>query len=240
MAGERRCPASPLVPDLFERGSKDCAPSTATPCSLHGGRRRSTSSVLYDAGLGRDTAVHNLDVLDVPIGDLRAIVLSHGHAIITPVSRGSFAGGVGPGSRSCSTPMPGASAASCSRPEVSCGLPPPSRADLEAEGVEVVEERGPSLLLGRHGPRERVRPSRDHVLRTRFSRAAGPVTVRGGGSPIRGCGTTQSVIVDVRGLGLVVLSSCSHPAPSTSFAMHCRPRPRQGATPLWEGCTFRG
>ncbi|MFN2504646.1 MAG: hypothetical protein ABR540_10550 [Acidimicrobiales bacterium] len=26
-------------------------------------------------------------------------------------------------------------------------MPPPSRADLEGEGVEVVEERGPSLLL---------------------------------------------------------------------------------------------
>ena len=37
-------------------------------------------SLLYDAGLGRDTALHNMDVLGVGLGDLRAVVLSHGHS----------------------------------------------------------------------------------------------------------------------------------------------------------------
>ena len=39
-----------------------------------------TQSILYDAGLGRDTAVYNMDVLEIRPTDLRAIVLSHGHA----------------------------------------------------------------------------------------------------------------------------------------------------------------
>src|SRR5438132_1545875 len=39
-----------------------------------------TQSILYDAGLGRDTAVHNMDVLEIRPTDLRAVVLSHGHA----------------------------------------------------------------------------------------------------------------------------------------------------------------
>ena len=37
-------------------------------------------SILYDAGFSRGTALHNLDVLSVAVNNLRAIVLSHGHA----------------------------------------------------------------------------------------------------------------------------------------------------------------
>ena len=37
------------------------------------------ATVLYDAGLGAGTAVHNMDVLQVGLADLRAVVLSHGH-----------------------------------------------------------------------------------------------------------------------------------------------------------------
>ena len=40
------------------------------------GRR---SSVLYDAGLTPQGLTRNLDVLQVPVRDLRAIVISHGH-----------------------------------------------------------------------------------------------------------------------------------------------------------------
>ena len=41
------------------------------------GRRE---SVLYDAGLGRNTVLHNMDVLEVRPNELRAVILSHGHA----------------------------------------------------------------------------------------------------------------------------------------------------------------
>src|SRR5207245_9042862 len=37
-------------------------------------------SILYDAGFTRHTALHNLDVLEVRVNQLRAIALSHGHA----------------------------------------------------------------------------------------------------------------------------------------------------------------
>ena len=43
-------------------------------------RDNRSESVLYDAGLGRNTVLHNMDLLDVQISDLRAMVLSHGHA----------------------------------------------------------------------------------------------------------------------------------------------------------------
>src|SRR5437879_6924002 len=38
------------------------------------------ASVLYDAGLGRNTVLHNMDVLALRANDLRAVILSHGHA----------------------------------------------------------------------------------------------------------------------------------------------------------------
>src|SRR5258708_19644354 len=43
-------------------------------------REGRSESVLYDAGLGRKTVQHNMDVLEVRANDLRAVILSHGHA----------------------------------------------------------------------------------------------------------------------------------------------------------------
>src|SRR6476660_5626115 len=43
-------------------------------------REGRSESVLYDAGLGRRTVLHNMDVLEVRAMDLRAVILSHGHA----------------------------------------------------------------------------------------------------------------------------------------------------------------
>jgi 7,8-dihydropterin-6-yl-methyl-4-(beta-D-ribofuranosyl)aminobenzene 5'-phosphate synthase len=39
-----------------------------------------STSLIYDAGLGRESAIHNMDVLQVRLPDLRAIVMSHGHS----------------------------------------------------------------------------------------------------------------------------------------------------------------
>src|SRR6266705_4107582 len=38
-------------------------------------REGRTESMLYDAGLGRNTLLHNMDVLEVRVNDLRAVVL---------------------------------------------------------------------------------------------------------------------------------------------------------------------
>src|SRR5262245_54094255 len=39
-----------------------------------------TKSILYDAGLTPDAAVHNLEVLGLQLADVETIVLSHGHS----------------------------------------------------------------------------------------------------------------------------------------------------------------
>ncbi len=86
-------------------------------------------------------------------------------------------------------------------------MPPPSRADLEAEGVRVVEERAPSLLLDDtvlvSGQTERV---------TGFEKGQPSQQARAadGWEPDPWVWDDQSVIVRVKDKGLVVMSSCSH------------------------------
>src|SRR5207249_10445931 len=43
-------------------------------------KKDSVKTILYDAGLSSDAVTHNLAVLGIPLTDLDAIVLSHGHA----------------------------------------------------------------------------------------------------------------------------------------------------------------
>jgi 7,8-dihydropterin-6-yl-methyl-4-(beta-D-ribofuranosyl)aminobenzene 5'-phosphate synthase len=106
-----------------------------------------SASLIYDAGLSRETAIHNMDVLEVRLPDLRAIVMSHGHSD----HHGGLEGMI---RRVGARGMP-----LIVHPEAwrdrkvvfptgrELHLPPPSRQDLDREGVEVTEERQPSLLL---------------------------------------------------------------------------------------------
>ncbi len=104
-----------------------------------GGRR---SSVLYDGGLARDTAIHNMDVLSVDPKELRAIVMSHGHP--------DHVGGLEGIARRIGRSLP-----LVLHPEVwrerklvfptgaETYIGAPSAQDLAAEGVEIVEGGGP-------------------------------------------------------------------------------------------------
>jgi 7,8-dihydropterin-6-yl-methyl-4-(beta-D-ribofuranosyl)aminobenzene 5'-phosphate synthase len=192
----------PLLPDAFDRPALRAEHGYSALITVDGG-----PSVLYDAGISKDGAAHNLSVLGVVPTDLRAVVLSHGHAD----HHGGLEGLL---------PMLG-------RPRLplllhpdawrqrrlvfptgaEVRLPPPSQADLAAEGVEVVEERGPSLLLDGHllitGQTERSTPFEPGL-------PGQEALVDGNWEPDPWTWDDQAVVVNVRGRGLVVVSGCSH------------------------------
>jgi 7,8-dihydropterin-6-yl-methyl-4-(beta-D-ribofuranosyl)aminobenzene 5'-phosphate synthase len=166
-----------------------------------------THSVLFDAGLGRATALHNLDVLGVRVNDLRAIALSHGHI--------DHHGGLESMFRRLGRPrMPLMLHPDAWRDRkivfpngTEIHMPPPSRGDLEREGVQVVEERGPSLLLD-----ETVLIAGQVDRRTDFEKGF-PLqqgrTARGW-EPDTWLWDDQPMVLNLKGKGLIVLSCCSH------------------------------
>ncbi len=164
-------------------------------------------TVLYDAGLTPHAVSRNLDVLQMPLGDLRAIVISHGHAD----HHGGLEGLVRRRGRSRLPLVIHPDAWRERRVVFPSGgevrLPPPSRHALEAEGLEVIEERAHSLLLDGtvlvSGQVERVTE-----FETGFpihEAREGP-----GWGPDPMIWDDQALILNVRDRGLVIITGCSH------------------------------
>ena len=167
-----------------------------------------SASILYDAGLGRDTVQYNMDVLGLSLGDLRAVALSHGHADHHGGLEGMFRRIGRRGMPLVLHPDVWRERKIVFPTGVEMHLPPPSYNDLDREGVEIIEERGPSLLLDGTvlitGQVERVT---DFEPGFPIQQAR---TAEGAWEPDVWVWDDQAVVCHIKGKGLLVLSSCSH------------------------------
>lgn len=170
-------------------------------------RGNTSDSLLFDAGLSKNGLMHNMDVLEVQPNELHTIVLSHGHVDHTNGLMGMVA-------RLGERRMP-----LLLHPDAflerkllfpdghEMRVPPPNRSVLSQEGIEFIEERGPSYLLSGlvlvTGQIERSTPF-EQGFPIHYAR------LEGQWRPDPLIHDDQAVVLHVKNKGLVVLTGCGH------------------------------
>ncbi len=166
-----------------------------------------TESVLFDAGLSENGLAHNLDLLGYKVNEAHAIVLSHGHADHTTGLVGIF-GQLGPRRM----PLLLHPDAFLERKVVLADgheimLPPPERNVLQSEGIELIEERAPSYLLGG------LLMVTGQIHRSTDFETGFPIHYARRNhewTPDPWIHDDQALVAHLRGKGLVILTGCGH------------------------------
>jgi 7,8-dihydropterin-6-yl-methyl-4-(beta-D-ribofuranosyl)aminobenzene 5'-phosphate synthase len=205
MASTEQARRFPLPPDAFSRETLVAEHGFAALVSVTSGN--TSDSLLFDAGLSKHGLMHNMDVLEVRPNELHTIVLSHGHVDHTNGLMGMVA-------RLGERRMP-----LLLHPDAflerkllfpdgqEMRVPPPNRSVLSQEGIEFIEERGPSYLLSGlvlvTGQIERSTPF-EQGFPIHYAR------LEGQWRPDPLIHDDQAVVLHVKNKGLVVLTGCGH------------------------------
>ena len=195
----------PLKPDVFGGPFPIAEHGYSVLIRVRAGERRGT--VLFDTGVSRRGILWNLDVLEIDLMEVQAIVLSHGHADHAM----GFLGLVDRlGARR--VPLVLHPDAYLERKLVLPNgaeffLRPPRRSDLRRENIELIESVGPSMLVD-----GMVLVSGEVARTTEFEQGMRVHHAKRDGvwGPDPLIPDDQCAIVNMRGKGLVVVTGCGH------------------------------
>ena len=195
----------PLGPNPFERPQPVAQHGFSVLITVRRGDKQGT--LLYDTGVDRRGLLHNMDVLEIDAADIQAIVLSHGHADHALGLPGLIER-LGPRN----LPLVMHPDAYLERKLVlpngaEVQIPPPRRADLRRESIELIEEVGPSMLVD-----DMVLVSGEVARTSDFERGFPIHWAKRHGiwEPDPLIHDDQCAIVNVRDKGLVIVTGCGH------------------------------
>ena len=166
-----------------------------------------SAQVMFDTGVSPKGILRNMDVLEIDSGDIRAVVLSHGHADHAMGMQGLL-------DRLGERRLP-----LVLHPDAylerrlllpnghEVYLRPPRRSDFSRENIELIEEVGPSMLVD-----GMVLVSGEVARTTDFEKGFPIHQARHEGEwqPDPLIHDDQCAIMHVRGKGLVIVTGCGH------------------------------
>jgi 7,8-dihydropterin-6-yl-methyl-4-(beta-D-ribofuranosyl)aminobenzene 5'-phosphate synthase len=164
-------------------------------------------SFLFDTGVTLDGVLHNMDVLEVKGNELHAVVLSHGHTDHTRGLLGLIKRYGRPRVPIVLHPDAYLKRKNIQPDGQESEHIPPTKSDLEAEDIELIEERGPTMLIGNH-----VMVTGQIPRTTTFEKGSHNqgALIEGRSHPDRRIHDDQALILNVKEKGLVVLTGCGH------------------------------
>jgi 7,8-dihydropterin-6-yl-methyl-4-(beta-D-ribofuranosyl)aminobenzene 5'-phosphate synthase len=195
----------PLGPNPFERPQPMAEHGFSVLIKVkEGGQQR---QVLFDTGVSRRGLLYNIDVLEINLSEVQAIILSHGH----PDHAMGLPGVVDRlGTRNM--PLVLHPDAYLERKLVlpngdEISVPAPKIADFRRENIEIIEEVGPSMLVD-----DMILVSGEVTRTTDFEKGF-PIHYaqrHDSWEPDPLIMDDQCAIINVRDEGLVIISGCGH------------------------------